>query len=939
MAGVLGNAGQGDYAAANAYMDGYMHQRAQAVAAGEGHGVSMSIAWPLWQDGGMTVHEAQHTFMSHFGLSTLSTTSALENFYQCLATKELNLLVLSGDRQRFETRFPALQVVYEQSTVHPERTTRELQPSSLLQKNHIDSAEAVKLLVQSTLVEGIQELLKLPREHVQLFTELSEFGFDSISLTAFSNLINEKLRLDTTPAMFFEYTSVDELSDYIISNFSDHLISQVETPVQLKVSPVARVAVEPALSTLMPVKKNDQVDQVIAIIGMSGSFAQAKNMTDFWQNLSQGKDCISLIPERCWPWQSVYGDPLTEVNKTNVKWAATLPDTDMFDPLFFGLSPHEALLMDPQQRMILKHTWLAIEDAGYAPSSLKGSNTSVFIGTASSGYNDLISQRKTPVEGYSSTGAANSVGPNRVSFMLDLHGPSEPVDTACSSSLVALHRAVHSIRHEGCEMAISGGVNTLVSLNRHISFNKAGMLAKDGRCKTFSQSADGYGRGEGVVIFLLKPLHQAQLDNDSIYGLILGSAVNHGGKANSFTAPNVSAQAQVIEAAYQNAQIDPRSVTYIEAHGTGTKIGDPVEINALKMAFKALYAAPCKSEVSPDSTPTCAIGAVKSNIGHTELSAGAAGVAKILLQMQHKTLVKSLHCEQVNKYIEFANSPFYILQQKKPWEAALDSDGQPLPLRAGVSSFGFGGVNAHIVLSQYCAPVPVLNPEHNTAWPVVISAKTSSALVQQIANLKAYLENEYDQINMCDLAYTLQVGREQMNYRVAFMASTVQQVIEALQLTHNGTITLYQGHYDVQRTRGDYQSETNQRSQAQLIELWATGKLCEIDWQTLYQQNKLVVGKRIRLPGYCFEEQSYWIPKGLEDTAPKSALNRLTSFTSQWQLAKSYTPDAELPEQVQVWGCELSMYTQNALQGALPMMKVLNSSQREEAHRYEGYVS
>ncbi len=276
------------------------------------------------------------------------------------------------------------------------------------------------------------------------------------------------------------------------------------------------------------------------------------------------------IPPERWDWRKYYGDPAKETNKTNIKWGAFIAGINEFDPLFFGISPREAELMDPQQRLLMFYVWKAIEDAGYSAQSLSGTNTGLFVGTASSGYSRLLEQTDITIEGYSSTGVVASIGPNRMSYFLNLHGPSEPIETACSSSLVAIHRAMLAIETGNCEMAIVGGVNTILTPEVYISFGKAGMLSEDGRCKALSAQADGYVRGEGVGMLFLKKLHAAQQDGDHIYGLICSSAENHGGRANSLTAPNPSAQTALLKHAYLKACIDPRTISYIEAHGTGT---------------------------------------------------------------------------------------------------------------------------------------------------------------------------------------------------------------------------------------------------------------------------------------------------------------------------------------------------------------------------------
>ncbi|MXO81553.1 hypothetical protein GRP75_28055, partial [Paenibacillus sp. OT2-17] len=305
----------------------------------------------------------------------------------------------------------------------------------------------------------------------------------------------------------------------------------------------------------------------------------------------------------------------------------------------------------------------------------------------------------------------------------------------------------------------SGVIITLTPPELHISFNKAGMLCEDGRCKTFSDKANGYVRGEGAGMLFLKKLKDAEKDGDHIYGVIRGTAVNHGGRANSLTAPNPRAQADVLVNAYTKAGIDPRTVSYIEAHGTGTELGDPIEINGLKAAFKELY----ENTEGPGITEShCGLGSVKTNIGHLELASGIAGVIKVLLQLKHKKLVKSLHCEAINPYIKLEGSPFYIVQEAREWKPQRDTQGKNIPRRAGVSSFGFGGANAHLIIEEYIPGKQAQNSITLTTPKsaiVVLSAKSEGQLLEQAQLLLAAIgEHPFTDSSLVDIAYTLQVG-------------------------------------------------------------------------------------------------------------------------------------------------------------------------------------
>ena len=636
----------------------------------------------------------------------------------------------------------------------------------------------------------------------------------------------------------------------------------------------------------------------LAVIGMSGRFPMAEDLDQFWDNLVKGRDCITEIPRDRWDWRAVYGDPRKESNKTHIKWGGFIDSLGDFDSMFFGISPKEAALMDPQQRLLMEYVWRVIEDAGYSPESLAGSRTGIFIGTGSSGYTRLITDAKVDIEGYSAMGVVPSLGPNRMSHLLDLRGPSEPVETACSSSLVAVHRAMVSIWSGCCDAAIVGGVNTMVTPDGHISFDKAGMLCEDGRCKTFSAKADGYVRGEGVGMLFLKRLSDAEQAGDRIYAVLRGSAVNHGGRANSLTSPNPRAQADLLKAAYTKAGIDPGSVGYIEAHGTGTELGDPIEINALKTAFQELAQDPDKPPVKgPDRvegngadplSPHCGLGSVKSNIGHLELAAGIAGMIKVLLQLQHKTLVKTLHCQTVNPYIQLEESPFYLVRENRAWAPLRDAEGRSLPLRAGVSAFGFGGVNAHVIVEEYPdregkkgkgGKKGAENAMDNAyvPQPVVLSAMNEERLKAYAENLLAFLQKKsagQTAVDLRNLAYTLQVGRKEMAERLGIVAQSLPELEEKLEAFVSGETGIKMGMDGLYRGRAGRSKAVQDASSpeeemeagieewirdkkySKILSLWVKGY--GFDWNRLYSDAK---PRRISLPTYPFARKRYWIPE------------------------------------------------------------------------------
>jgi acyl transferase domain-containing protein len=407
----------------------------------------------------------------------------------------------------------------------------------------------------------------------------------------------------------------------------------------------------------------------------------------------------------------------------------------------------------------------------------------VFIGIADTGYSRLMAQAGASLEGYVMTGLAPSLGPNRISHFLNLHGPSVAVETACSSSLVAVSRAVESIRSGVCDCALAGGVNTLLLPDSFIGFTRAGMLSPDGRCKAFASTANGYARGEGVGLVVLKRLDQAERDGDRILAVIRAAAENHGGRAGSLTAPNPKAQAELLRTAYTRAGFDPRTVTYIEAHGTGTSLGDPIEVEALTAAFADLSKSAAE-QFGAQEESACAIGTVKASIGHLELAAGIAGLIKVLLQMGHRTIVRVLHCDQLNPYLKLDGTRFHVAQRNEEWRRPVDKHGRELPLRAGVSSFGFGGSNAHLVLEEHVAPA-AQTPAVSLPAMIVLSARTPEQLTESARRLAAALTSgDYD---LTEVAFTLQCGRDAMEHRLAFAAETTREVVSKLQASIAGT--------------------------------------------------------------------------------------------------------------------------------------------------------
>ena len=663
----------------------------------------------------------------------------------------------------------------------------------------------------------------------------------------------------------------------------------------------------------------------VAIIGISGRFPKSPELESFWDNIVNGRDMISEIPKDRWDWRECFGDPHKSQNKTDSKWGGFLDDVISFDAGFFRISPKEAELMDPQQRLLMEEVWKAIEDAGYSPSSLSGTKTGIFIGASNNDYGELLRKEGVRQDVFVSTGSYFCMIPNRISYFLNLHGPSVAVDTACSASLVAIHQAVQAIRNDDCTMAIAGGVNLCLTPEKYFSFSHAGMLSPDGRCKTFDKRANGYVRAEGAGVILLKPLPAAIADGDPIYGKIKGTAQNHngyGGFEHAMTAPNPEAQAELLISAYEDAEIPPDTVTFIEAHGSATALGDPFEITGLKKAFSTLY---MKWGIPVPEKPYCGIGSVKSNMGHAEPASGIAGVLKVLLAMKHKTIPANLHLDELNPIIRLKNSPFYMVTETAEWKQLQDDKGQSIPRRAGVSSFGFGGANAHVVIEEYedgkehgaggkehggqlAAPklsegwedssqktegkgaesslsrrsfaksggqgAESKEKKHEGPYLIVLSAKNEERLKAYAEKLldfvKTALSVEPSAVSLSDIAFTLQVGRDAMEERLGIIVTSIQELSEKLKgfLTGADVDNFYRG--KVKRNRGTLAVFTADEDLHKAIDAWvAKGKHTKLldlwvkgltyDWNKLYGDVK---PRRIRLPTYPFARERYWIPEG-----------------------------------------------------------------------------
>jgi acyl transferase domain-containing protein/acyl carrier protein len=843
-AAVHGNAGQADYAAANGFMDQFAGVRNQLVAAGERRGRTVSINWPLWQEGGMSIDAASlEVLQRETGMYAMRTPTGMRAFHECLQLRRDQVLVVEGDVARVQRTLLAEPVVASpvESTV----------PAP-------GSAELLER-TQNFLRKEFSGVLKLPAQKIDPQAALEKYGIDSIVAMGLTNQL--ELTFGSLPkTLFFEYRSIRELAGFLLETQAGKLATLFASAVAPKApaklpAPVSPTVAKPAgrlrarrdLGASAPARESS--DQIV-IVGLSGRYPESPDINAYWRNLRDGTDCIVEVPKERWDWREYFTEDRSSPGRHYSKWGGFIQGVDEFDPLFFGISPRDARIMDPQERLFLQHAWMAVEDAGHSRASLQIPNKQGMAGQVGVYVGVMYGE-------YNLSGSLAGIA-NRVSSVMNLHGPSMSLDTMCSSSLTAIHLACQDLRDGRTDLAIAGGVNVSIHPSKYLMLSAGQFISGDGHCQSFGEGGDGYIPGEGVGAVVLKRLADAERDGDHIYGIVRGSALNHGGRTNGYTVPNPQAQASAIVQALANANTTPQQISYIEAHGTGTKLGDPIEIAALSKAFSGL----------PHGA--CALGSVKSNIGHCEAAAGIAGLTKVLLQMRHRQIVPSLHSARLNPHIDFANSPFVVNQSLRAWEPPM-SDGRPLPRMAGLSSFGAGGSNAHVVIEEYIPSAQRAQPATPAQVIVPLSARTTEQLKQRVRDLLDYVvspDRKPAELELAALAYTLQVGREAMDERLGFVVDNVDQLREKLSAYLKGDEDIDGAAHGQVKDHRDTLSVLNEDPDflvtidrwigrgnlAKLLELWAKG--LDFDWHKLHGERQ---PRRLSLPSYPFAREKYWI--------------------------------------------------------------------------------
>lgn len=880
LAGSNGNVGQVDYACANAFMDAYAHYRNDLVAAKERVGQTLSINWPLWKEGGMQINSwSEKTILQNSGLVPMQTKVGIQALIQGISSGQSQLMVLTGDMERLQI-------------------SQQLRPSSLPSQINIEqeSIDENDFEVRSLhyFKNIISSILKIPAHRITNDESLETYGIDSVVIMQLTNQL-EKVFGSLSKTLFFEYPTINEINQYFVASHREKLqvalgLGKTKAPenhlsafvdeASHKVRQSRFLAPKPQLS-LLPVAQT----QDIAIIGVSGRYPLSPDLETFWENLSQGKNCITEIPESRWDHNLYFDLESSNSSKAYSKWGGFLADVDKFDALFFNISPREAELMNPNERLFLETVWDLLERSGYTPQRIQEQHENklgVYVGAMYQQYQALASD---PVQESILSLSSYSAIANRVSYFFDFHGPSMAIDTMCSSSLIAIQLACDSLLKDECQMAIAGGVNLSIHPNKYIGLSLSQMISRQNASKSFGEG-DGYVPGEGVGALLLKPLANAIEDGDSILAVIKSMNANHGGHTHGFHVPNPNAQTQLIEDNFRKSGIDPRTITYVESAANGSPLGDPIELNALNKAF----------EKFTKDRGFCAIGSVKSNIGHAEAASGISQLTKVILQLQHQQLVPSINAESLNPNLSFDGSPFYLQQKLQPWRRpVLNIDGQEreFPRRATVSSFGAGGSNAHLIIEEYI-PSPSKNPiSSDLDFPadrelMVFSAKSRDRLQAVLQQMSHFVQSS-EQLSLKNMAYTLQVGRMAMTHRIAILVNNQEELLQGIKEALNcleqnaviGTsIPVYMG--DIEADNSEVKHLLSGKSGEAMLKVllvennleqialyWVKGG--KIPWQSL---PKKAQASMISLPTYPFAKRRCWVEAKVDVKVPSQVESR-----------------------------------------------------------------
>lgn len=817
---VLGDFGGCDYAIANRFLMSYgtIHNQ------NEDEETTLVVNWPMWEEGNMGFSDeaGKELYLKTSGLRELKTAEGINLWMKLLENRStMQYTVMAGDQSRVERiaqNAGIIGTVTHQSVTKPKTVS--------VQTSNVMITKDIKLQVQKDLIKEAGNMLGVPVERIDTDSSFGDFGFDSISLAEYAEKLQNKYAITLSPAIFFSYSTFEKLTEYFMEQYKEELQAYYGGNDE-------RNAVEVQEAVSEPVYKEERQESApykepIAIIGMSGRFPGARDTNELWSILEREKSVVDYAPS----------DRFKGERDAIAKWkGGWIPGVAEFEPLFFEISPKEAEMMDPRHRLLLQESWRALEDAGYGKSKIQKEKIGMFVGAEGGDYR-YVSGMNAPI-----TSNHEAVLSARISYLLDMTGPTMTINTACSSSLVAAHQACQSLRAGECDAAIAAGVNLILSSKTLESIGNAGMISESGECFAFDKRADGMVPAEAVAVVVLKKLSQAEKDGDPIYAVIKGSGVNYDGKTNGITSPSGLSQKKLLKEVYEKYDINPENIGCVAAHGTGTKLGDPIEVNALNEAFRSFT----------QKENFCALISVKTNIGHSFAASGITSLIAMVKSIEHKEIPASLNFKNRNEFINWQNSSFYVNTETKPWD---EEPGKP---RTGaVSAFGMSGTNAHMVVEEYMGEKKAVSKQKPVLF--VMSAKKEESLKKKIEEFRTYMETTTE--SLFDIAYTLLEGRHHFGYRCAFVAESKEEVLEQLNKLECGQLdnTVFKSQAQKKEDWDQILSESLQNVTDEKERLNVLAKYyCEgasLEWKQIEQDE---TAKAVHLNLYPFVKKTYWL--------------------------------------------------------------------------------
>ena len=817
---VFGSNKESVYSATNSFLDALITERHRLGLVGT------AIQWGPWGDVGMANKRSRDQSLRQALVSNEQGQALIKIILDCQLT---HVAIISPEYLKFMLDFvpKPLPTFYQilandlsvtSNTIGPKLSTW---LSDYLELGADKKFAACQEMICSLSKEILEQSQTDDLDEKEGFFEL---GFDSLMITELASKLNEKLApsLKVNITIGFDYPSINKLAKYIESELKNYLMNQ-------------------KITKATPKQKNDS----IAIISMSCSLPNAPDIKAFENLLEKGLSGMKDIPLERWDNSKYYDSNRDAPGKSYVSKLGLIENIKYFDASFFGISPREAKLMEPQQRLFLECSYKALENANYSPELLRGSLTGVFTGVGPNEFYTKLEQSgfsNEELSTYSITGNVLNLIPGRVAYAFDFKGPSISVDTACSSSLVAIHYACQSLKNGEIDYALAGGVNVLLSPESNVTLCKANALSPEGLCKTFDEHANGYARAEGCGVILLKRLSDALRDKDTILAVIKATAVNNDGKSAGLTVPNGISQEEVMMMALKHTDLSSSDISYIEAHGTGTPLGDPIEVHAINKVYG--------THRSPDNP--LYLGAVKTNIGHLESASGVASIIKTVISLQNKKIYKHLNFHRLNPNIKISDTR--IVLQNTDWNSNAK-------LRcAGVNAFGFSGTNAHVILQEFAQETAQRESKPSNTNLLVLSAKSKASLDHLAKRYQQYLMNTTNDFS--DICFTAATCREQYTFRLALTAETAAQASQQLAA----------GQFALSPGKNNTLELQNNPALNSLLTLYLEGK--PVDWSSYYQTTGIEFIK-ITLPNYTFDRQEYWPDKKSDKITSRNEIHPL----------------------------------------------------------------